>query len=280
MKLYADSGSTKTSWILVKNNSEQESYTLNGLNPFFVSESVVLTELKSLLKEFNFLEVKELFFYGAGCSTLEKANWLKEVFQTIFINAKISIKTDIECAVLASVNKNEKSIVSILGTGSSFRVFDGEKMLKKYSSLGYIIGDEGSGTHVSKALLRKVFYKQLPIHLENSFFEFFETSRDEIIENVYSKPLANRYLAKFTVFCKENIHKKEVEEIVINSFNDYFKNHITTIENYNEYKLHFVGSIAFYFQEQLEKIAKKYSCQIGTIIQKPLERLVEKINDK
>lgn len=276
MKLFADSGSTKTSWLLLAENNILQEFETKGMNPFFISEDEIIDELENKLRPDVIPHIKALHFYGAGCSNLKKADWLKSIFKEIFPNATIYVLTDIEGAVKAVATKNEKSIVSILGTGAAFRIFDGENILKRYSSLGFIIGDEGSGTHISKALIRKVFYKQLPTEIEQAFFDFFNVTSIDIVENIYSKPLPNRYLAQFTTFCAKNIQLPEIEAIVLESFESFFSNHIIPIENYPKYKLHFVGSIAFYFREQLEKIATKHGCNIGKIVQKPIYDLVKK----
>lgn len=276
MKLFADSGSTKTSWLLLADKNILQEFETKGMNPFFITEDEIIEELETHLRPDVIPHIKEVYFFGAGCSSTEKAEWLENIFSELLQNAQVNIHTDIEGAVKATVSANEKSIVSILGTGSTFRIFDGENILNKYSSLGYIIGDEGSGTHISKALLRKVFYKQFPINLEMEFMEHYNISRDELIKNVYSKPLPNRYLAQFTTFCSKNIHLEEIEKIVLDSFDSFFTNHIINVHNYTDYKLHFVGSVAFYFRAQLEKIALKYDCALGEIVQKPIYKLVEK----
>ncbi len=277
MKLYADSGSTKTEWILVENKKNVHQFETIGMNPFFVKEEDIYPTLDEKLTNYLFKDINEINFFGAGCSTKSKAKWLKSIFSKIFSNAKIKVHTDIELAVLASTKKGEKSIVSILGTGSSFRIFNGKKVKKKYSSLGYILGDEGSGTHIAKELLRKIYYFQLSDYIYDLFFDKYKLKRDEIIENIYSKPFPNRFLAQFATFCNDNIEDEEIEQIVLDSFYSFFENHISNVKNFQNYQLQFVGSIAFYFKEQLHQIADEFDCEIDLIIQKPLKFHLDKI---
>ena len=270
MKLYADSGSTKTEWILTEKDKIINQFTTIGMNPLFIKENEIYSELDKNFVNHYFKDVKELHFFGAGCSDIKQANKLSSILGKLFNNAQITIKTDIELAVLAVSTKKEKSIVSILGTGSTFRIFDGNKTIKNYSSLGFIIGDEGSGTHIGKSLLRKIFYNQINTEIYFYFFDDYDLQVETLIENVYSKPFPNKYLASFTHFCKKYIDSESIEEIVIDSFYSYFKNHILNVEDYQEHTLHFVGSVAFHFKEQLEEVAAEFDCEIGTIIQKPL----------
>ena len=276
MKLFADSGSTKTSWLLLADKNILQEFETRGMKPFFITENEIIEELEAYLRPDVIPHIKEVHFFGAGCSTSEKAEWLESILSDLMANAQVNTNTDIDGAIKAVAIPQEKSIISILGTGSTFRIFDGENTINKYSSLGYIIGDEGSGTHISKELLRKVFYKQFPINLEMAFLDCFNLTRNLLIENVYSLPLPNCYLAKFTTFCSQNIHLPEIEKIVLDSFDSFFSNHIINVHHYKEYKLHFVGSIAFHFSAQLEKIALKHGCSMGQIIQKPIYKLVEK----
>ncbi|MGB1248047.1 MAG: BadF/BadG/BcrA/BcrD ATPase family protein [Chitinophagales bacterium] len=275
MILIADSGSTKTDWLLFDKNGETivEVNTI-GMNPFFVNTEDIFDALDESKLSKHIDNIQEVHFYGAGCSDMKKALWLANELGDFFIKAEVMIKTDIEGAVF-SLAENKPCIACILGTGASFRIFDGKEIHKKYSSLAYIIGDEGSGTHIAKALLRKVFYKQLPDKLEKAFFEMYNITKDELLENVYKKSFPNRYLAQFTRFCTKNINNVIIEEIVLNSFRDFATNHLIRLDEINDYPVHFIGSIAHYFAPQLQKVAKEMNFKIGTIEQKPLGKLKE-----
>ena len=133
MILIADSGSTKTEWILLNQGQEILRTETIGLNPFFVSPNEIQTVInKSALAPY-LDQVEKLNFYGAGCSNDSKKEGLTRSFDTIFNNAEIHIKTDIEGAVMA-VSDDRPCIVCILGTGSTFRIFDGKNIIRKYSS--------------------------------------------------------------------------------------------------------------------------------------------------
>jgi glucosamine kinase len=273
MILIADSGSTKTDWILFTPEGKNiaECSTI-GMNPFFAKENDILLALQNSSLNTHKSEVKEIHFYGAGCSTPEKCTWLESILNQFFNHAKVSVKTDIEGAVLA-LSGGEPCIACILGTGSTFRIFDGNEILSRYSSLGFIVGDEGSGTHISKSLLRHVFYKRFSAQLEQEFFNYFGLTRSEIIQNIYEKPFPNRFLASFVPFCKEFIHEPAIEVLVLNSLEEFIDTHILRLPQSKNYPVHFVGSIAFHFEHQLRKIGAKYSLNIGKIEQKPLQLL-------
>lgn len=273
MILIADSGSTKTDWLLFENNGNDVAQCSTiGMNPFFTgSQDIVNAIADSEIQKYA-TKVTELYFYGAGCSTSEKTVFLQSTFRKIFMNAEIEVKTDIEGAVIA-LSDSKPCIVCILGTGSTFRVFNGENIISKYSSMGYIVGDEGSGTHISKALLRHVFYKMLKPDLESKFFNYFKLTREEIVSGIYEKPFPNRFLASFVPFCYDNLHEPIIENIVLKSLNEFIDTHIARLNESKDYPVHFIGSIAHYFELQLRIIAEKHHITIGKIERKPLQAI-------
>lgn len=274
MVLLADSGSTKTEWVILAEGKEILRTETIGLNPYFVDEGTLIATLESSQVSAYFKKIKEVNFFGAGCSNKEKRDWLHKIFQKCFSKAAITVATDIEGAVKAT-SESKPCIVCILGTGSTFRIFDGKKVQRKYSSLSYILGDEGSGTYIAKALLRGVFYKNFSKELQEAFFKAYPIDDEELLQKVYNEPQANRYLASFVPFCKENIHDPVIEALVINAFEQFYLEHLAKIEEINNYPVHFVGSIAFHFKDQLDQVAKKYNFKIGNIVQKPLSNMLK-----
>lgn len=272
MILLADSGSTKTEWILLNHGEEIVHTETIGLNPFFVENGDIEKAILDSTLAPYVSDVESLHFFGAGCSNKSKAEDLKNSFAQIFKNAKLNIKTDIEGAVHA-VSNNEVCIVCILGTGSTFRIFDGQEVKRKYSSLAYILGDEGSGTHIAKSLIRKVFYKELPDDLIQDFFKDHPVTVEELLQKVYKEAFANRYLASFVPFCKKHIDHVEIEAIVLSSLEAFFKTHLARLDEVKSSPVHFIGSIAFYFEEQLNMMAEKYGITVGKIVQKPLSEI-------
>ena len=77
MILIADSGSTKTDWCIVFNDTPIKRIGTKGINPFFQSEEEIQQELThSLLPQLPEGTINSVFFYGAGC-TPERAPVLR-----------------------------------------------------------------------------------------------------------------------------------------------------------------------------------------------------------
>ncbi len=271
MILIADSGSTKTTWNLVDKNQNSITCNTSGINPFLIGKEEILTLLK---KEFT-LDIPELsviYFYGAG-ATPEKKPVLQEALQNFFGIDRIDVNNDL-LAAARSLCQDQPGIACILGTGSNSCFYDGKKIAQNVSPLGYILGDEGSGSVLGKKLLSDILKNQLPASIREDFFTTYNLTPAEIMENVYRKPFPNRYMAQFTRFIASHVDQPEINRLVTDSFDDFFKRNIMQYNESLKYPLHFTGSIAAVFRKNLEETAQKHGMTIAGISQAPMEGLI------
>ncbi len=273
MILIADSGSTKTAWWLVdKGEKTAEFYTL-GINPFYQSESDILTELKENLEpHINARLVDHIYFYGAGCHFEDKKQIVRSAVQSVFGNAVIEINNDLLGACRALLGHSE-GIACIMGTGSNSCFYDGYEIKENVSPLGYILGDEGSGAVLGKLLVADVLKNQLPTELKDKFLSRFGITTADILDHVYKRPFPNRYLAKFAIFLNENIGNKTIYNLVYHSFEAFFTRNVMQYD-YKNYPIAFTGSIAHYFKDVLSMVALDMNINISKIEQSPMEGLL------
>ncbi|MFY0672059.1 MAG: hypothetical protein JXQ87_01560 [Bacteroidia bacterium] len=275
MLVVADSGSTKCDWILT-DGKEQIEVSTPGYNPMFHSADYIANDLKNyddILAKAK--DVKELYFYGAGCSSDRLKGIAKEGLSKIFPNAKMLVEHDLDGAVYAACH-GKPGIACILGTGSNSAYFDGEKIHEEVPALGYILGDEGSGSYFGKQLLSRYLYKQLPAHIQILFEkEFPELTSDDVFNGVYMKPHANVYLASFMKFLSDNREDRYIQDMVYHGLSRFIDIHIWQYKNFKNVPVHFVGSIAFFFENVLRKAANNHRIQMGRIIRRPVEHLLK-----
>lgn len=278
MKLIADSGSTKTDWRLVLNGKVIQEISTEGINPYLKSNVDIINILKNNLanKIIDSHKIRFIYFYGAGCSSIDKNIELKNIFKTIFTNSEVNIYHDLLGAAIATCG-NKEGITAILGTGSNSCYFDGKKIIAEQHSLGFILGDEGSGTIIGKKLLTDFIYKKnIPDNLHKKLITDYKLTKEEILNNVYTKPYPNKYLSSFSKWVGKNIKNEEyLQNLVTNEFDDFFYKHITKYKCFNNNKINIVGSVGFYFKEYLTKVANKYNLNLYKVIQKPITGLVE-----
>lgn len=274
IKLIADSGSTKTEWCLINGKSTKTFYT-QGLSPYFLSaeqiEYIINEELKIKLKK---VEPDEIFFYGTGCSNVENVKLVKKAVQKVFKEAKVSVDHDLMGAAKALCG-HKKGIACILGTGSNSCYYNGKKIIKNSPGLGYVLGDEGSGSYLGRKVVQYFLYKTFDEDLMDRFNAKYNTNSDEILDAVYKKPLPNRYLAAFTDFLVENRGHYMIENIIEDSFNDFFFNHVYKYRESWTMPINFTGSVAYGFKDVLKDMCNSYELQLGIVIKKPMDGLVK-----
>ncbi len=276
MIIIADGGSTKTNWCLLTDEGKKIYFNTEGYNPYFVTKEYVEQSLKKNLPEDLQLEkIKEVNFYGAGVHNEEKASLLREAMATFFTHSKIFVSHDLLAAARALLFK-EAGFAAILGTGTNTCIYDGEDIKMQIDSGAYILGDEGSGCYIGKKLLIDYLRGYMPETVRESFWETYKLTPDDIQENVYSKPLANRFCASFAKFVYDNTDNIEyTHNLVKTSFTDFFKNLVSHYPNYQEYKFNCIGSIAYNFRNVLEEVANDFGMDMGVIIRSPIDNLVK-----
>ena len=273
--LIADSGSTKAEWCLLNKGHKKTVFT-QGISPYFLNSQQIgeLINIELTIKLKNVI-IDNLFYYGTGCLDPHNAKSVKEALKKIFPKAHIEVGTDILGAA-RSVCGKAKGIACILGTGTNSCYYNGKKVVKNTPrSVGYILGDEGSGAYLGKKVLQYYLYDTFDDDLKLKFDTKFNTTPEEILNNVYKKPLANRYLAGFTMFLAENRGHFMVENILEDGLNDFFFYHLCKYKEVWTQPVSFVGSVAYGFKDVVEKLCHTYEFEVGKILKNPMEGLVK-----
>lgn len=277
MILIADSGSTKADFVALDGDGNHLFSTeTSGLNPEVLSREEIIKRLDRRFDiSHNRKAVKKLFFYGAGCGTDRMKNHLSAVFQAYFPNAAVLVKEDTFAAAYSANPQGEKAIICILGTGSNCSYFDGKQLCQKVQSLGYLAMDDASGNRFGRELIRQYYFGKMPGHLAEVFEKEYDLEADVIKENFYKKPNPNAYLASFARFLIT--HKDDVfcQKIIFDELELFVENYIKQFEDYKEVKVHFIGSVAFYLKDELQKIVEKHNIKLGNVLRRPMDGLVK-----
>lgn len=276
MVAIVDGGSTKCDWVIL-NDQEEISFKTEttGFNPNIIDAHLIPSEIlkNDLLTEHRF-QIKHLFFYGSGCGLDQNKSLVKEELQKVFTNAKITVKEDLTAAAYSAYN-GKPAIVCILGTGSNSCYFDGENIRRDLPSLGFLIGDEGSGNALGKLLVKDFFMKKMPQDLAQEFQKEFNLNIEDLIKNMYHNPRANAYLADFSKFIVERKNHPYLQHLVYEELKNYLDYQVLPYEESKTSEINFIGSIAYYYEDILKSAAAHFSLNIGKIVQKPIESLVD-----
>ncbi|MFD2555840.1 N-acetylglucosamine kinase [Sphingobacterium tabacisoli] len=276
MIIIADGGSTKTNWCLLDDNQKKIYFNTEGYNPYFVGSDYIVNSLKKgLPQDLPLDKIKEVNYYGAGVHNEEKAKIVEEAFRVLFPNAKIEIGHDLLAAARALLGK-EAGFAAILGTGTNSCIYDGNEITHNINSAAYILGDEGSGSYIGKKLLTEFVRGLMPSDIAEVFFETYKLTPDEIMDNVYTKPLANRFCASFSKFVYDNnVNIEYTRKIVDDSFEAFFANLVSKYPDYQSYTFNCIGSVGYNFRNVLEEKANQYGMKVGKILRSPIDDLVK-----
>jgi len=274
MFVIADSGSTKTDWLIVDNQRDERRYIqMEGLNPYHQTSANITKLTQKAFAHYDKLkEISQVFFYGSGCATPEKNNEVKNGLLPIFSNAEMHIESDILGAARALFGRGEGMAI-ILGTGSNSVIYNGNSITKGIRSTGYILGDEGSGSYLGRMILQSYFRKEFDDELTHDFENMFEVNHATILENIYMKPAPNRYLASFAVFANRHLDNPLMMGFVTRSFEDYFNYQLSELQADKGLPLGVVGSIGFHFKEVFSSIAQQHGYKVDSYLQQPIDGL-------
>lgn len=271
--LIADAGSTKTKWSYIKDKAEDivrvESPGINPAHESSASIRLIFKTVKDFLKIKN---IDKVYFFGSGCATESLKKSLHNILWEEFRAENIIVESDLYGAAI-SLFGNSEGIACILGTGSNSGFYSKGIIEYKIPSLGFILGDEGGGVALGKSLINAVFKQNLTSNTVNLFQNEYNLSLDEIIEKVYRQPKPAPFIASFSPFLLKNIHIPEIREIVEKEFDSFFLKNIIPYKPDPEYKIGFVGSIAFNFSSILKESAQKFNLKIHKIIHDPIPEL-------
>lgn len=276
MILIADSGSTKTDWCIIEKGKLLQQTFTKGTNPFFQSEEEISSEIATvLLPQLKTNEFDSVYFYGAGCGFPDKIEMVHRAITKHFeVKGNIEVSTDM-LAAARGLCGHQSGIACIMGTGSNSCYYNGRDIVTNISPLGFILGDEGSGACLGKLLVGDLLKNQMTSALKEKFLKQFDLTPPDIIDRVYRKPFPNRFLASLSPFLAQNLEEPCVHALVLNSFKAFLKRNVMQYDNYHGNKVHFIGSVAYYYKEILKEAALEMGVQLGTIIQSPMEGLIQ-----
>ena len=273
--LIADAGSTKVDWAVLTDNGEiLARFTTCGINALLVDDET----LASTMAEAGCgippgVSPDEIFYYGAGCATPDICKKMQSAIHNNWPEASISVNSDLLGAA-RSLFGHRKGIACILGTGSNSCLYDGNEITCQIPSLGYILGDEGSGAALGKRLVVDVFKQQLPEDIRDKFLNRYGLSLPIVLDKVYRSAAPNRFLASFVPFLEENKWNPNIYSLVLDELTNFVRRNVAMYPRAHSFELSFTGSIAAVFEGILREAAASQGYSISSISKEPMDGLV------
>ena len=264
--LVCDSGSTKADWLYANGESE-EAVRTDGINPVRDSgESInrIVASLPDWTPEC-------ICFYGAGCIEPYSAS-VRKALQERFPKALVSVESDLLGAARALFG-HEEGIACILGTGSNSCLYKNGQITANVPPMGYILGDEGSGAVLGRQLVSDIVKGQLSQELKDAFMEEFQLTPALIVENVYRKPAANRFLASLCPFLSKHRDYDEIQRLLANEFERFLRRNVL-LYNRPDLEIRYVGSISVHFEHELRNVHAKMGLKMGDVLASPVKKMM------
>jgi N-acetylglucosamine kinase-like BadF-type ATPase len=262
MILIADSGSSTTEWRLLDGDSISQ-FQCIGLNPYIVDNSIITDVISQL--EIPYSSVKKLHFYGAGCASSEKSEFMLSILKSIFTNADISVHSDL-LAAARSLLQNNDGIIGILGTGSNVAKYNGDIVEPFSTSMGYLLGDEGSGNALGKRLLKAY----LSDYLDDDLNLKIGLDKPSILNQLYAHSFPNRYLASFAKMMFRNRNHPQIAPLIKATFDEWIE---VCLLPYQITEISICGSISYYFHSELKRSCESYGISVNSVLEKPIAAL-------
>ena len=311
MTLICDCGSTKAEWVLLDGENVAKRFVTTGFNPNFTDGEAIKNIVGEAKDTVGNQAINKIRFYGSGCGTEANQNKVAMILAMVFKINDIEVYPDTLGACHALFGNNP-GIACILGTGSNACVYDGKRITESVASLGFMIGDEGSGCHIGKRIVHDYFLGLMPEDLRKKFDDKYHLDREAFLKRVYQGEQPSRFLAEFAKFAAENIENEYIKIIVGDCFEGFLNSsfrlkrnevkcngEILGLRELSDIKenggfirqanafassgldklemtpIGFVGSIAFVFQDILLQHLSNHHITCSKILKNPMDGLIE-----
>lgn len=273
MKIIADSSSTRTEWALVDGDKVVEHAFTSGMNPYFQTRREISHAFRLELPEAFFKRRWEhVYFYGAGCANKEKTKLMESSLVAQF-KTPVTVESDLLGAARGLLVRRP-GLACILGTGSNSCLYDGHEIVKTVSSLGYILGDEGSSAYLGKTLIADMLKGIAPQRLTQEFYEHFNVTPNMLMDDIYTYKMPSRTLARYSTFLAQNLENEYVYQLVYAAFMRFFSRNITAYDFANN-PISFVGSTCVTYRDILYRAADEFGAVIDKVIPASMPGLIE-----
>ena len=273
MVLLIDAGASSTELALLDEGAVLLKSTQTGLNFIhldFENLGKTISSIAADLVDYQHRILQIRFFAAGFKKALHEKNLLNNL-NSLFPKADIHLDTDLKAAAIASCGYHP-GIVAILGTGSSIAYYDGKDIVASIKSGGYLFGDEGSGFHIGKELVKHYISGDLQEDLSKAFEATYGLTADELMQDIYQAKNIKSEVASYSTFISQHIDSPEMEKLVKSCFSTFVEK-AKRLSIYSK-EINFVGSIAFHFKKQLKEVFSGENLEIRSIIQKPIDSLV------
>lgn len=274
MKIIAECGATKSDWRLISDGVGIKQVLAGGINVSAMAMDAVRAVVNNALKQFAGLEdVTAVHLYVAGVVTEQIQGELMTLISAHYPLASIEIQSDLLAAARAVCGR-EPGIAAIVGTGSNSCLFDGEKIVSRVCSGGFILGDEGSAATLGKLFISDFLKGLVPQVVADDFASRYPSDYQSIVASVYRSQAPSAYLGGLAQFIMEHYDHPYIKELVDGNFRSFINRCLKQYDT-EGFPVGVVGGFAYALKDIFLRIASEEGITISRIIKAPIDGLTE-----
>lgn len=271
--LVADIGGTSSRWAFLGDDGAERMHEgLPGYNAATGDPVALHHALETLVRNDPAMAgAAKLHAYGAGCGTAERRARLAKGLSALLPHTVIEVENDL-CGAARGLLGRSSGLVLILGTGMNAGLYDGEQLHCPMPSLGYLLGDEGSGADLGRHLLNAALYGRLPLSTTQRLFPEGVPPLGTLIERIYRSASSARELASFAERLSTALDDVNVRELVHMRFAALAELLARFFPTASEVKA--TGSVAFGMSAPLAAALKERGLVLSDVRPTPLPGLL------
>jgi N-acetylglucosamine kinase-like BadF-type ATPase len=280
VQVIGEVGGSSSRWAVVHGPDQVDLFpakgeAVPGFNPLNGDATLFAEGISTYLMERSpgAFRSPEVLVYGAGCGSADRKARMASALAGIWPNARIHVETDLLGAARGLLG-TEQGLVLILGTGMNAGHFDGRQLFRPMPSLGWVLGDEGSGADIGRTLLQDAFYQRMPQAVSEALFGADGPDLDLVLQEVHRSPFPARALAARTALLAPLLHETYVIDLVRSRFHAMAELLVTFFTPEQRASVVATGSVAWGFRELLAECLLDRGMTLTAVERDPLPGLV------
>lgn len=273
MILIADAGNTKTAWALAGEGKQPVFQRSAGISPYFDASEHITTQAREAAETLGCPAPASVHYYGSGCTRPAMREKVEKALKSAFPGAEIVVQDDLTGAGIALFGSGP-GIACILGTGSNAGVYQSGTIIARPVSLGYLLGDEGSGAHIGFGFLKLLLSGALDEKLTQQFYNQHQTNPDQILLQLYQAPKPQAFAASMVPFIATHTGVPVIQSMIKESFSQFLEVMVQQLlKDHGDLQAGFCGSIPALFQPLLQECMVEHGITLSGIIPDPIAAL-------
>jgi N-acetylglucosamine kinase-like BadF-type ATPase len=275
MKIIAECGATKSDWRLIDDGEQVGQVLAPGINVSSMTIEAVSAVVNQVCEAFSADadSVHSMHIYVAGVITHQIEAELTGLFNSLYPSASMEFQSDLVAAARAACG-HAPGVAAIIGTGSNSCQFDGEKIVKRVASGGFILGDEGSAAALGRLFLSDFIKGLVPAEVADDFSSHYPSDYATIVEKVYRSQSPSAYLGSLAPFIMEYYAHPYIKELVDGNFRSFIRRSLKQYDT-EGCPVGVVGGFAYALKDIFLRIASEEGVIVSHFVKAPIEGLVE-----